>query len=396
MIKALKRRPIALLWSGQALSSVGDEIYRVALVWLAVGLIGARAGYLSAAQLGSLFLLSVVGGHWADQWDHRRTMIGVDALRGLIVLLPVAARRFGGLGLPLLAGVAVAVAALSAFFDPALQATIPEVSDDERTRQAATALMGSTSRLARAVGPGIIAALSAFVPMIHFFTLDSLSFFVSALSIKLLPPRRTPPSRPERAAFAKSLIAGWRAIAGDRRLRDLSLTRASVAALWYLAFALGLALMVQKLSPGDLGAFGSVVAAYGAGNVLGAVYIGHVRRDRPWRFAYGGYLWLGAGFLLMGLAPTLGWLRVASFFAAIGGPVNDIPYYDLVQRDYPGVELTRILRFSRSCETGASLLVMAASPTLMSYFSPGLVVALCGLSFAVLGAAGLWSTRDGP
>src|SRR5579883_3279020 len=105
MLRALRERAIVLLWGGQALSAVGDEIYRVALIWLAVGLIGERAGYLAAAQLGALFLLSATGGHWADAWEHRETMIRVDVLRGFLVLLPVAAARVGGLGLTLLTAV---------------------------------------------------------------------------------------------------------------------------------------------------------------------------------------------------------------------------------------------------------------------------------------------------
>lgn len=50
MLKALRHRAISRLWFGQALSSVGDEIYRVGLTWLAVGLIGADTGYLTAGQ----------------------------------------------------------------------------------------------------------------------------------------------------------------------------------------------------------------------------------------------------------------------------------------------------------------------------------------------------------
>jgi hypothetical protein len=319
-------------------------------------------------------------------------MIAVDVLRAVIVLVPVAAWRAGCLGLPLLTAVAIAVAALSAFFDPALQATIPEVCDDADTRQAATALMGTTNRLARAVGPGIIAAVSALVPTIHFFTLDSLSFACSALSIKLLPSGRRGLPAPATAGFRESLLAGWRAISGDRLLRDLSLARAVIAASWYLAYGLGLALIVQRLSPGNVGAFGSVVAFYGAGNVLGAIAIGSIRRERPWLIAYAGYVWLGLGFVAMGLAPTLGWLRAACFFAGIGGPINDIPYYDLLQSRYPGPDLPRIYRFSRTCETGASLLLMAASPTLFASFPAGPVVAACGVIFAAIGAAGLRST----
>ena len=50
MLRGLRKRAIALLWGGQALSAIGDEIYRVALIWLAVGLVGADAGYLAAAR----------------------------------------------------------------------------------------------------------------------------------------------------------------------------------------------------------------------------------------------------------------------------------------------------------------------------------------------------------
>lgn len=393
MLRALRRRAIALLWGGQALSAVGDEIYRVALIWLAVGLIGERAGYLAAAQLAALLALSLAGGHWADHWDHRPTMAMVDLWRGLIVLLPVAAFFLGGITLPLLFGVAMAVSALSAFFDPALQATIPEVSFDEDERQAATALMGTTSRMARAVGPGLIALLSGLVPMIHFFTVDSASFLCSAISVAALPRRSESPVRPPRTRFRDSVLAGWRAMAEDGIMRDLLLVRAAVNALWSLAYGLALALMVQRLSPGDVGAFGGVVAFYGVGNVLGALFVGQIRRERPWRISYAGYLWLGLGFLAMGAAGGLRGLRWASFLAAIGGPINDVPYYDLLQARYPGIELPRIFRFVRSCETAASLLLLAVSPVLLRVFAPGPVVVFCGAAIAALGAAGLYSSR---
>ncbi len=394
ILRALRDRATALLWAGQALSAVGDEIYRVALIWLAVLMIGDRAGYLAAAQLSALFALSLAGGHWADAWDHRRTMIAVDLSRGVIVLLPVAAYFWGRVSLPVLFAVAVPVSALSAFFDPSLQATIPDVAEDVDRRQAATALMATTTRLARTVGPGLVAALARLVPMIQFFTVDALSFLCSALSIRALPRVERPRPRPRRGAFKDSLAAGWRAVAGDRVMRDLLLVRASVAASWALAYGLGLPLIVAGRAPGDLRAFGSVVACYGAGNVLGALILGQVRRRRPWRISYAGYLWLGLGFLAMGLTRGLAQLRAASFLAAIGGPINDVPFYDLLQAAYP-VELPRIFRFVRSCETGAGLLVMAASPLLLRAFGPTPVVAGCGAAMAALGLGGLLSSPAG-
>lgn len=74
----LRQRSIALLWVGQVLSNVGDEIYTVALIWLAAELVGVGAGFVAALQALSVCLCGLLLGHVADGWDHRRTMFVVD------------------------------------------------------------------------------------------------------------------------------------------------------------------------------------------------------------------------------------------------------------------------------------------------------------------------------
>ena len=41
---------MALLWGGLSFSAVGDQLYAVALTWIAVGVLGSNAGYLGAVQ----------------------------------------------------------------------------------------------------------------------------------------------------------------------------------------------------------------------------------------------------------------------------------------------------------------------------------------------------------
>src|SRR5262249_13374883 len=160
---------------------IGDEIYRVALIWLAVGMIGVDTGYLPAAQCAAVIVLSLVGGRWASRWDSFRTMIWVDILRGLIVLVPVAtAVVLHATSLPVLLIVAVLISALGAFFDPALVTMVPRFAHDVDSLQAANGLMSTTYRLGRALGPGIVGLLTLIMPHIHFFTLDAATFFVSA------------------------------------------------------------------------------------------------------------------------------------------------------------------------------------------------------------------------
>src|SRR5579863_3396190 len=113
-MKAFRIPAVRLLWSGQALSAIGDEVYSVAMVWFATGLIGSRAGYLSAIQAGSVFIFSVFGGVFVDHRDPRRIMLAVDIVRAFAVLcLPIAC-LFTTLNLWLLIPVAILVSSLSA------------------------------------------------------------------------------------------------------------------------------------------------------------------------------------------------------------------------------------------------------------------------------------------
>jgi MFS transporter, DHA3 family, macrolide efflux protein len=44
ILRPLRGRSMALLWGGLSLSAVGDQLYAVALTWIAVGVLGSNAG----------------------------------------------------------------------------------------------------------------------------------------------------------------------------------------------------------------------------------------------------------------------------------------------------------------------------------------------------------------
>lgn len=381
MIKALRNRSIRLLWGGQALSAIGDEIYRVALIWMAVNMIGADTGYLAAAQMAALLTLSLIGGKWADHWDHSKTMIWVDALRSGIVLIPVIVFQFTPISLPLLLGVAITLSGLGAFFDPALQASLPRYARDLPTLRAANGLMSTTMRLARVVGPGIIGALTSFIPTLHFFTLDAVSFAASAISIHALAPppeHHAPVKKIPRAGFRETLASGFIAARRIQGMQFLIFSKAIIGGSWNLAYGLGIALVVHKLAPHDVRAYGLVIAAYGIGNVTSALIIGNLSRARPILMIFSGYIWLAVGFIWISLTHNLPALMVATAFTAVGGPMNDLPFVDLVQSRFELSDMPKVFRLRMATETGASLVGMLVSPFLFRMYSTSAVIASCG------------------
>ena len=393
MLKALAHRPIARLWFGQALSSIGDEIYRVGLTWMAVQTIGADTGYLTAAQFAALMILSFIGGKWADQWDPLRTLIGVDLLRAVIVVIPVVYSFFAPVPLSLLVGVALALAGLSAFFDPALQTVLPRFAPDLYTLRAATGLMATTIRLARLVGPAVVGLLAGIIPVVHFFTIDALSFLISACSVRGLSPR--PEQQFKRPATApgvwESITAGFRAVASRPGLGFIFTAKAITGGTWNLAYCLGFALLAQELAPNDARTFGLLIAAYGLGNFAGALVVGNMHRARPALMMFVGFAWLGIGFVGMALAPSLNLVMAAAAFAGFSGTMNEVTFFDLVQSRFPVSDMPKVLRLRMATDNATTLVLMMMAPLILKVMSVRMVIGLCGGLWVLVGLMGCGS-----
>src|SRR5439155_25685124 len=89
LLRPLRTRNFALLWSGMTISLLGDGMYTVANAWTAYSLSGAPTALslvgLSAAE--PQLVLVLLGGVVSDRFERRRVMLGADALRALVVAL---------------------------------------------------------------------------------------------------------------------------------------------------------------------------------------------------------------------------------------------------------------------------------------------------------------------
>lgn len=393
VLKPLRQRPIALLWSGQVLSAVGDEVYKVALVWVAIGLVGTSAGYLAAIEAGSVLTFGLIGGIWADHWDHRRTMIWVDIVRGLTLLVvPLLALR-GALTLWVLVPVAIVVSSLSAFFDPAMQETLPELAHGE-VLHATNGLLEATRRLARILGPALVGILNGAVPLIHFFTIDAASFGVSALSIAKLgdsPTRSRPKPKPSTALrrVIDGLRAGFDLVRREPFMRYCIANASITWGMWSLVYMLGLALLLHERMPDRIGAYGLVIASYGCGNLTANLVFASFPIRRPGLVMFLGVLILGAGFVCVALAPSLPLMMIAASVSAVGGPMDDLSFLHVMQRLYRGRDIARIFRFRMAVAYASIFLCFLVSPWLFRHFPIERVLAASGAVIWVSGIVGL-------
>jgi DHA3 family macrolide efflux protein-like MFS transporter len=394
-LRLLRQRHLALLWGSQVLSAMGDNLYDIAVLWTAVRVAGGGAGLVAAAGTAARFLCGMLGGVYADRWDRRATLIGVDLLRAIVVLVPLPLVMSGQLRLWQLALVAVAVNALGTLFDPALQASLPALVGDREALGAVNGLMDGTRRLARSLGPSCAGLLVAVLPLAQFFTLNAASYLVSAGAVAAIGRHFAPrvrdrvlgPGGPrgiaQEIAGAIGLVRGHRALAYGIGANAVS----NVA--WSAAFTVGAPLLADRVLGGGVGVYGLIVGAYGAGNIIGNLVVGSLPIRRPLLLLTWGRVVLGLGFLVVAFAHSVPVALVGTAFAALGGPMGDIVLLTLMQRDLPQAQIGKVYALRLTTATaGMSLGLVVAGP-LYALCPVPVAIALCAAVMLATGLAGL-------
>jgi DHA3 family macrolide efflux protein-like MFS transporter len=398
VLTPLKHKPIAFLWWGQVLSCIGDELHKVALVWLAANLLGLNTGYLTALQAAAVFGLSVFGSIFADNWNHQKTMIWVDVFRGIVVLALPIASFFGPPRLWILVFVAVIASGLNALFTPALRATVPLIAPEKELLQSTNGLMETTTRFARIIGPGLIGVLSSVIPLVQFFTIDAISFFISAFSLtKVSRSIRVEKDRKFRSKIStkEGLVGGYQALAKHRFMKFLVLTNGIVNPAWYVVFPLGIGLDLYEKMPYNAGALGFVISAYGVGNVASNLILGSYKMSRPEVIALMGRFVMGVGFIGIAMSPSLPFMMLSSCIAATGGPMSDLSFLAILQQDFKNSDIAKIYRLDMAMTYGPLVLLLLATPFLFKVLSIPMVIGLCGLSMILFGAIGAFKFLRG-
>ena len=190
LLKVLQFRQFTLLWLGQLISILGDNIFTVALAWQVLILTGS-AGAMSVVVIVRLIptiIFLLFGGVAADRFPRRVIMLCSDAGRAFVVGLIAVLSGFHVLQLWHLVALSLFFGTIDGFFSPAYQSIQPQLVPKELL-QAANAITRFALLMSGIVGPAIGALCIAFSGPASAFALDALSFVCSAvcLSIMRLP-----------------------------------------------------------------------------------------------------------------------------------------------------------------------------------------------------------------
>jgi DHA3 family macrolide efflux protein-like MFS transporter len=382
----LANRRIAWLWVGQIGSVIGDNLYGVALAWFAVSLVGGNATYLVAAQALSITLAGMIGGSLADRIERRRLMIALDAIRAVAVLiLPVVEMLHLPLGLPLVYGVAVLMAALGAIFDPTLQAAMTGLARNATELRALNALTDGTKRVARIGSSGIIALCASFLPVTHFFTLDSITFLVSIATLLKVGSLHSQalPATTTRPHWLSDLGAAVRMAMTHPWLRFNLLGTALGFASWMIGAMIGLSLLLQtsatQSSSGGLDLYGLTIGIYAAASLICNLVLGNMRQLPVMLTMLVGRGLMGLGYMSWLLAPNITWLAIGGVLAGLGSPMIDIPFFELIRRTTAPDQVGKIFALRIVMQNLGIVVASVVATPLLHLLGPGGLIALFGL-----------------
>ena len=342
LLAPLRHRDFRVLWTGMAVSLVGDGIFLIAIAWETYVLWNAPAA-LSIVGIGMTvptvaFLL--LGGVLSDRHDRRLLMLWADVLRAVVVACLAALVLAHALRLWELVALVALYGCGTALFTPAFEAVVPDLlpasdlaaanSLDQFVRPIALRLVGPL------LGGWLVAAGAGLA-----FIVDAASFGASALA--LLAMRARPRVSIEHRSHTAAMREGLSFICKRTWLWG-TLGAAAVAYLIFLGPSEALLpFMVKNELHASARDLGLVFAAGGAGAVCAALWMGqrgHPRRDVTLMYA----TWTLATLAVAGYGlATASWqLMLACLVFNAFETAGTIVWATIKQRHVPSTMLGRV------------------------------------------------------
>jgi MFS family permease len=276
---ALESADFRRLWSGLLVSNVGTWMQNVAQSWLIYRMTGDDPLYLGL--LGLAFALPMttlppLGGAVADRVD-RVKLLYVTQGAALSVALVLSLLAWSGALRPWhLLVAAFTGASLLAFDNPTRQALVPDLVP-RADLQNALSLNASTFTGAALVGPAIAGALLGRIGAGWLFMLNAVSFLAVIGALARIDPRAHRHGRPRPEGGLRASVLGGLAYARGHRTVAALLGLSTVAALFARSYQQLLPIFAASVWRAGPGGYGSLLAAGGAGALLGALALSSAR-----------------------------------------------------------------------------------------------------------------------
>ena len=359
MHKKLWNRDFILLLQANAVSTVGDLMYSVAIGYWVYEKTGSSGlmGTMSAISMFVTMLLSPFSGSVVDKCSRKAVMVGMDVMQGILMITVGILVWLDQLGV---AGVLLAafLAALgSVFYSPAVSTLMIDIIPQDRMVQGQS-LFSGVSTLINLVGTALSGLVVAFLGVPLIVVCNGLSNLYSALSECFIRVPKT--AQQGETVTVRGVLQdsgkAIREIVTDRFLRHFVPLSLTINLLAAGALALVLPLCMEKGFTVEQ--YGYLMAVWTAASLLCVLLLGAVKLSPRGRF-----LVLAVGFGSCGVFCILTYLStafvpmcIAAFFASLTNCAGNSVFNAAMMLALPERNRGAILGFMQSASVGGTAL----------------------------------------
>ncbi len=399
------QRNFRLFWIGETVNGVGSSTAIVCVPLLAIQVLHAGTFAVSALSAAATLPVLVIGlpaGAWVDRLPNRPLLITCDVIAALLYASVPLAAWLGVLTIAQLVVVALLAGTASIFFNTALQVFLPTVVSSADLIEGNAKLQGSSS-VATVTGRSVAGALADAVGDAAAVLVNAASFLVSAACL-LAIRYEAPPRKPVRhTTIRKDITSSLGYIFSDPYLRPMTVYPVLANIAYSGTNALVVVFLVREIKLSSL-AVGLLLAAPGAGGVLGAMIARRVARKLGTARALIVSVLVGGGFgLLIPLTakgPSLVFFALGLGVLAAGFIVTNTIGGTFRQHYTPPEMLGRVtagMRFPSYCAMPLGALIAGALGTALSVRAAlWILLALYPLSVIFLLMSQIRVNRDLP
>ncbi len=341
LLVPLRHRDFRLLWTGQTVSSFGDNVQNVAMPFqlLALGATPLQLGIAVALDTVASIAFLLVGGAIADRVPRRTLIIASDVVGGCVVGVVALLSATGQLRIEHVYVAAVALGAADAFLRPAYTAIIADLVPGDVLRAGnAARLLGRS--LARIAGPTVGGLAVAFGGPALAFGINALTFVFSFATLMLATPvRRILAST---TSFIRDIREGFGYVFSIRWIWTTITYFMLVNVAYVGQSGVMTPLLVRDVLLGNAETFGVLISAYGVGTIVASVVVAQLTIRRPGRLLFAFELLAAASVLAIGLVPAFPAVVVFMALTGVGLASSTVIWEAMLQRHVPEKLLGRV------------------------------------------------------
>ena len=397
MARVLSLRDFRLLFTGAAVSLVGDQFALIATPWLvlkltndplALGTVLALEGIPRAA-----FML--FGGAITDYLSPRLMMLIANIARFFLTAIMALVVLGGVAQLWMIYVFGLLFGIVAGFAIPAESSIVPMLVE-EQDLQAGNSMMMGVTQLAGFVGPTIAGILigrfsGSYAGVGFAFAFDAFTFIVSGITLQLIQARKQKESAahlPAKESVWASIQTGIKYLWTDKALRFIYLVMLAINFLLIGPIMVGIPVLANQRLPEGATAFGLLMSAFAGGNFFGYLFAGSLRRPDGPRMRWIIILLFAAFGIVIG---SLGFIPYTwidfglLFLLGLGNGYAAILMITWIQTRTPKEMLGRMMALLMLSSTGLVPIAQALSGVIikwnltLSFALPGVLVLLMTL-----------------